>query len=219
MQAKVIIFDMDYTLVYGEGASRYYARYSRAIEGIVTKELGLSAAQGLDLVNRLRKSNGGRGELSFNLLGIDESLWFDQILKLDPTIDLSPLPQVNQILNKLKRAGTKLVVLTDGPKSQIKRIAKGAQVDLSLFDQVYGWQRNQPKPKSTPTIYQVIANKFDCSLNQMWMIGDSYTGDILPAQSMGVKTILIKSTCPSNYDGINLSAVSELDELINGDLL
>lgn len=219
MKSKVIIFDMDYTLVYGDGAKKYYARYSRAIEKIVSAKLKLSPSQGLDLVNRLRASNGGRGELSFKLLGIDELLWFDEILELDPATNLSPLPVVNKILKMLKQKGVKLVILSDGPESQIKKIAEGAKIDLSVFDQIYGWRRNQPKPKSIPTIYQVIADKFSCSLNEMWMIGDSYSGDIIPAKSMGVNTILISSSRPQNYSGLILNSVSELQEIIKGNLI
>lgn len=217
-KAQVAIFDMDYTLVSGPRAKDYYSCYSRAIESIVAKELNLTPAQALDLVNRIRSSNGGRGELAFKILNLGESQWFDLILSLDPGEYLPPYPYLNPMLKTIKNNGAKLVILSDGPKPQIEKIAKAGGIDLKLFDSIYGWEKGKPKPKSNPRIFQMIADLFSCQTTDLVMIGDSYTGDILPALGMQVQTILVQPKRPNGYQGVWIKNIEELAGAIGGSL-
>ena len=215
-KAQVVIFDVDYTLVSGPRAKDYYSCYSRAIEAIVARELNLSPTQALDLVNRIRLSNGGRGELSFKILNIRESEWFDQILSLDPGNYLSPYPYLNSMLEKIKNSGVKLVILSDGPKLQISKIAQAAGINLKFFDSIYGWERDQLKPKSNPNIFQEIADLYKCKTADLVMVGDSYEGDILPAIIMQVKTILVQPKQSNKYRGVWIKNIKELADAIGG---
>ena len=60
--------------------------------------------------------------------------------------------------------------------------------------------------------YEKLSNEFNIAYSEMCVIGDSYENDIIPAQQLGCKTVLISSS-KKNIDDIIV--VKDINDFIN----
>lgn len=94
-------------------------------------------------------------------------------------------------INKLKKAGYKLGIITDGYKET--QLAKLEALNCrNLFDEIIITDelgREFWKPHEKP--YKMMAKKLDINLNEMIYIGDNVNKDFVTANKLGVITVYI----------------------------
>ncbi len=183
------LFDIDYTLINGEGAKRYYSLYSQLIEKIISKKLGINPKKTKTLVDNARNINGGRGELILEKYNL-QWVWYDEILKLNPSFFIKPNPAVINLLNKLKKLNIKLVAITDAPIDQVSKVFKAAEISLEYFENIVGWEKGKDKPKNGKSkIFSETTRQLKFAPQRAVMIGDSLKVDVLPACNVGLNAV------------------------------
>lgn len=206
---KLIIFDVDNTLVYGEDSLRYYQQYSPLLERTLSEHLNISIAEAKVIADGHRREFNGRGEKSFETHGGDLSKWYDAICTLDPDYSLKAVEGSQEILNILKNKGYELGAITDGPTKQSLRILRAAQVDPSIFTFFIGWERGGSMPKGGKSdIFKKVARDHQLNEEEILMVGDSLETDIVPASQCGVNTIYISDQRHDQY--ITIKSIKNL---------
>lgn len=200
---KIILFDIDNTLAYGDRAREFYAQYSRCLERTLAKELKITVSEAKDIADDYRKKYNGHGEKSFDALGIGLDVWFDAILTLDPEDYLEKREYTTKLLNSLRQFGFIIGAITDGPRRQASRILKSISVDENLFDFIIGWEKGGNMPKyGSKKIYEDICQKYKINPEEVLMIGDSLETDILPAVETGLDVIHVSDSGSGSYKQI-----------------
>lgn len=91
----------------------------------------------------------------------------------------------------------------------LKQVCKEFDIDsyITLFidSKIVGLK------KPDPSIYQLAVNTLHSNPEDLVMVGDSYDRDIIPAKSVGMKTIWLKGRSWKEYTG----SYSEADYIIN----
>ena len=206
---KLIIFDIDNTLAYGDKAKEFYAQYSRCLERTLAKELKITVPEAKNIADSYRQKYNGHGEKSFDALGIGIDVWFEAIFTLDPKDYLEKMEYTAKLLDSLRQSGYILGAITDGPRLQASRILKSISVAEDSFDFIIGWEKRGNMPKyGSKKIYEEICKKYSVKPNEVVMIGDSLETDILPAKEVGLDVIFI-----SDSDNNQYKKVKNIEEL------
>lgn len=133
-----------------------------------------------------------------------ENIYSEENKKRCLNIYRNHIPQINlysgvrEMLEKTKRKGLKLGIITDGrPEGQRAKI--GALNICDLFDEIIitdelgGIQYRKPNPEAFKKMGEVL----DASYKEMIYIGDNANKDFMAPQKMGMKCVWFK-----NQDGI-----------------
>jgi HAD superfamily hydrolase (TIGR01549 family) len=108
---------------------------------------------------------------------------------------LKPYPNMKQTLQKLKKAGITLVVVTDAPKTKAYQRLLAMDID-SYFDFVVGFEdTSQKKRNGMPlklAIEKLREKILDLRNDEILMVGDSISRDLNPAKELGLNTALAK---------------------------
>jgi HAD superfamily hydrolase (TIGR01549 family) len=101
-------------------------------------------------------------------------------------------PDAVIVLEKLKNRDFPLVLVSDFylPEQQFHEMLSGCALD-SFFSKVYV-SSAQGKGKGSGRLYLKIAEEFQCTPQQMIMIGDNMHADITMARQCGIKTIHVQ---------------------------
>ncbi len=217
---KIVLFDIDNTLSYGEKAKLFYSQYSRTLESTLARELNISLQEGKKIADDCRRKYNGRGEYSFELSGLDIGVWYDAILSLNPEEYLSVILYSNELLKNLKKLGFIVGAITDGPTIQALKILKAIDVDENNFDFIIAWEKGGQMPKGgSKQIYEDICVKYSVNPDEVVMIGDSLGSDILPAIEAGLNVIYITDLENNEYKTIKnieeLYKSLSLEKIIN----
>ncbi len=189
---KMVLFDVDNTLVYGPGAKRFYRQYAGVIEKSFAEALGRELLAGARIVSAHRSQYGGMGEKAFETYHLGMDLCYDALMRLDPEEYLEPLPMVDKVIRSLKEKEAIVGIVSDGPRGLMDRIFAATGIDASLFDFAIGWERGSAMPKyGSGSIYERICEKHGVAKERAVMVGDSLYTDILPAVGVGLKAIHI----------------------------
>jgi FMN phosphatase YigB (HAD superfamily) len=200
MKIKLILFDIDNTLIYGESASRYYRQYPPLLEKTLASCLGISVPEAKRIADKHRKIFNGRGEKSFETYGVGLSEWYESICSLDPRAFIGEMPQVQFLLRFLKESGYELGAITDGPIEQAARILSCAGIDESIFSLFIGWTRGGIMPKGgEEQIFKKIIAKKKLKPEEILMVGDSINTDILPARQCGMNVLHVGGNGTSEF--------------------
>jgi len=201
---KMVLFDIDNTLIFGEKASTLYAQYSVILENTLAKLLGVTHAAAKQIADEHRAQHGGRGELAFETCGYDLTYWHDALIQLTPSNYLEPLPQTQKLLEKLRSEKYIVGAITDGPELLIEKLFSATRIDPASFDFIIGWKRGKQMPKyGLSTIFEQVCDSRNIARNETIMIGDSMGSDIIPAKRAGLQTLHIGTT------------ISDVTQLIN----
>lgn len=188
---KVIAFDVDSTLIYGPEAKKFYARYGQAMEIAFAREMQLTLDQSKECLNAYRAAYDGRGELAFTTFGLSPDVPYEAICSIDPDGQLPQMSKTIETLEKLKEK-VKMIVITDGPIEQARRLFTQTGISEELFVEIICWQRGSPKPKDgLSKIYQEVLDRYDLRPEELLMVGDTHSVDIAPAQHLGIQTLHI----------------------------
>lgn len=89
--------------------------------------------------------------------------------------------------NELKALGYKLVLYTDCYGEQIKKTLEILRLD-NVFDLIISEEYNLKKPN--PKVFLFVSEQFNCELDQILMLGNDYSKDLLPLLILGGNAIL-----------------------------
>src|SRR3989338_5953631 len=153
---KLLLFDIDNTLVFGARARDYYKQYSLTLEKALAKSLNINLEQATKIANYHRNKYYGRGERAFETYNVDMVDWYNAISTIS-TKGLKPKPGVQKLLVSLKNNGYILGVITDCPTLQAKKILKTVGIEKNVFLTFVGWEKNKLMPKGgSPKIYRKL---------------------------------------------------------------
>jgi putative hydrolase of the HAD superfamily len=134
---------------------------------------------------------------------------------------LKPYKNVKTTLNKLKKMGITLVIVTDAPKTKAYQRLLAMDIE-SYFDFVIGFE-DTGKTKRDGFPLQMAIDKLQKMIpnlqnDEILMVGDSIIRDLHPAQKFGLQTALAKygeirkERGTTDYE---LRDISEIFQIIN----
>lgn len=208
---KMVIFDVDNTLIYGDLSLNYYKQYSKVLEKTLAKKLDLSLEEAKTIADAFRKQFNGHGESSFNALGIGIDVWYEEILKIN-TGYIQSMVYSKKLLLSLKKDGIKVAAITDGPTQKSYDLLKKAKIDKEVFDLFIGWEKGSEMPKNGKVdIYKKVISQYKLRPEEVVMVGDSLHTDIYPAKKLGLETIYV---CGNREKPRNIKSIKTIEELI-----
>ena len=200
---KLILFDIDNTLIYGEDARRYYRQYGPLLEKVLGDVMAVPLEKAKEVANEHRRLFSGRGEKAFEPYDPNMSKWNEAICTLDPFSYIKPITETQKLLEYLKSQGYMLGAITDGPTKQASKILRAAGVDERLFSLLIGWELGEKMPKGgLRDVYERIISQYRLQASEIFMVGDSMEVDIVPAHACGINVLHINATPSSVFPTI-----------------
>jgi putative hydrolase of the HAD superfamily len=223
MKAKGIIFDVDGSLHPFDrgGASTFeQSRLSRAIkENIVLffqQRFKISRPEAEARYENIKhKSNG---ELSMWLekeYGIPRHQYFTETWDLDPQVFMD---RDSDLAVALEAVTARRSILSNAPRIWIDRVTDFLQIG-HMFDSdaVFSGEPNIRKPH--PNAFLQIADFWCLSPEEIVAIGDQEKSDILPAKSLGMKTVRIGTNTGTAADFMAKNMTDAIQQLTNRGIL
>ncbi len=187
---KVIIFDLDGTLIdsapdLAEAINYMLTTLNRP--NFDTDTIHQWVGNGAQIL--VKRALSGESTID---LSIDNSL-FKKALKIfldfyakNVCVKTVTYPHVFETLKTLKNRGYRLTIVTNKPFNFVSPILQELKL-ADFFEYILGGDSlSKKKPDPMPLLH--ICNKFDVSINQMLMIGDS-KNDILSANGCGMQSV------------------------------
>ena len=222
---RAILFDLDNTLVDFIGMKEESCK--AAARAMVASGLHMNEDYAFDVL--LRK---------YFDVGIESDRAFSEFLKSVGQFDhrilaagintyletkskfLKPYPNVKSVLDKLKRRGVFLSIVTDAPKTKAfqRLLAMGIE---PFFKFVVGYEdTNEEKHTGLPLLHalELVKKEYpDIANFEILMVGDSVEKDIVPAKKLGLKTALAtygQKTAETGSADYKLSNFKEIVSII-----
>ncbi|OAA29176.1 haloacid dehalogenase [Kosmotoga arenicorallina S304] len=121
------------------------------------------------------------------------------------------LPGAEDFLKKLKEAGQRMAVITNGIKKvqeSRKQVAK-----LERFFEFLLTSEEAGKPKPFPDIFHLAASKSGVPLEESVYVGDNLETDYAGAKNAGINFILYQPEPVEKTSGLDLKVARNYDEL------
>jgi putative hydrolase of the HAD superfamily len=128
----------------------------------------------------------------------------------DTKTSIAPFPRVPMALLKLKEAGLRLYVATQG--SSIKQWDKLIRLRLALFFDGAFVSEELGCDKGD-AFYRKVLEALGAAPGDCVMVGDREDSDIIPAAAAGMKTVRVRSARNSGTSTRALSEISDVSEL------
>jgi len=187
---KVILFDLDGTLI--DSAPDLAVAVNHMLK-VLNREtfsqdiIRYWVGNGAQVL--VKRALSGQSEIDENL----EPVLFEKALEIFLTFYAQNLavttvtyPNVPSTLKTLKEAGYRLAIVTNKPFDFVAPILEGLNLN-GLFElHLGGDSLPQKKPDPTPLLY--VCEKFNVTVEQCVMVGDS-KNDILAANACGMQSI------------------------------
>lgn len=228
---RAVLFDLDETLI--DAQSGLEAAHETVVEklceyfscgenGPTRKELSKKLTDFDDRMNRKRQYDRNTWwQDLFREVGFDVELSQDEVEELtrfywEAYAEAAvPYPPVKFVLKYLSDEDYSLGVLTDMDGSGISKRERIQPLNFSdLFEVIVvgGEDTPQPKPDSEP--FKLAASKLGVEPNECVMVGDKPFTDIKGANSVGMKTILVRRRDWGSDEEPDY-AIDSLDELLD----
>jgi len=214
MKFNLIIFDLDGTLYrFDNGnsatftSSKFYADIKEKVYSFFMRQFGISRKQAEAEYQRIKEKY--RGEVSLGVekeSGISRYEYFGNTWNLNPAEYLSKNGNLESILTRIS---SKRVVLTSAPRIWAESALSYLGV-LPLFEEIFTGEPDIRKPN--PLAFKQILKKYRVSAKRGLSVGDQVSSDIIPAKSLGMKTILIGDR--SSEADVCIDSLEQLNEAI-----
>ncbi len=164
MAIKAVVFDLDNTL-YDE--KEYYRL---AIENFA-EEFGLEKKDMLEVLPVAYESGGDILGRILSMAGLDIS-WQERFFQTycDVKGDLRVRDEVRDVLKRIRDAGKKLFLLTNGVVRAQKRKVELLGLEALFDDVVFARERGREKPECDGLLY--LGNKWKIAMEEMMVVGD-----------------------------------------------
>lgn len=210
---KMILFDIDFTLVFGLQTFAYYEQYPRMFEKTLARLLRINLEEAKKIADDHRLRFNGQEEKAFETHKLDLSHWHEAVSSFSVEA-LKPLPNIQKILSNFKNEGYSMGAITDGPKSQAEKILKAVEIDSNIFDVFIGWECGQKLPKGGRLdVFKDIIKTYSLQPKEFLMVGDSLVSDISPAYDCGMNVLYISLDRSSKYPTVD--SIEFLPKYIN----
>jgi FMN phosphatase YigB (HAD superfamily) len=185
-EKNLYIFDLDGTLV--DDMAFYRKIYTENLESLVLERHG---AEGMKIVDMVRASNRGKGELALLVLGIPYKDWFEKTSD-DQLSQLAGQPDRVKAIRGLKG---KKVVFTGTSRSLANKILDRIGFDNNDFVEVIAFDPPAVAPlklTADPLTFRYLLEKYNGGPAKTYMIGDEYEFDLSPAKALGIHTVEVR---------------------------
>ncbi len=215
------IFDLDGTLYqFDDGgssnfsASRFYANIRKNILQFLSDLLSISEKEASEKYNDLKDRYDGETSLAVEQeLGVDRLDFFAATWSLEPAEYLKKNSTVRDIFEQLE---DRVAVLTAAPRVWAARTLEYLDIMSFVEDTLFTGESDLRKPD--PRIFKAVADSLGVPPEQCVSIGDQEYSDIIPAKSVGMRTVIVGS--PSNYADIQIDCIDRFPKIIrNGGIL
>ncbi len=194
---KAILFDLDNTL-YDE-KQYIYSGFRKVAEYLSTKH-GLSSEYLFNILVEDYKK--GLRRRNFNVLlektGINDEIETLVLIYRTHLPDITPYPEVKQVLEKLREKGYVLGLITDGPPSsqynKILSLGLRKYFETIIVTDELGIEYRKPNPKP----YILSLKILNVNPSQTIFIGDIDEKDLKGAKNVGMYTVLINRDRENN---------------------
>lgn len=183
---KLYIFDLDGTLIDDMGF--YRKIYTENLEKLVLERHGKA---GLQIVNMVRQTNRGKGELALLVLGISYDEWFDRVTDADIKL-LAPKPELVKAIKTLK--GIR-IVFTGASRDLAQKMLGRVGFKPKDFDEMIAFEKPSVVPlklSADKLVFQYLLDKYKIAPQNAYMMGDEYEFDLLPAKVLGINAIEVR---------------------------
>jgi HAD superfamily hydrolase (TIGR01549 family) len=210
LTAECVLFDLDGTLY---SSPEYSARIESEIVMIVAEEMQIDASLAWRRLSEERKKQGTlTGALS--ILGVDRRFFFEALAeRVEPMKYLTQDHSVIATLETLKERGFKLALVTNNGRSMVRKILNAIGVEASLFDVMVTSDDCEPKPSRQPFLSAL--NRLECTPDKAVYVGDRVEAELLPAQELGIRTILLAKEGADNEADLVITRVTEVLSLVD----
>lgn len=197
------IFDLDGTLYTFDqkagttfGESRFYQDIKENVYRFFMDKLGLSLVEAQQEYIRLKEKYNGEISLAVEQeFGVNRYEYFKQTWNLEPKNYLSINPKLSiELLLFSKKAA----ILSAAPNIWVQTVLRYLDIADIFGDQVFTGEPDLRKPNEQVFLQVATALKTDPQL--IFSIGDQEYSDIIPAQKLGMKTMLIGTPKKSEPD-------------------
>lgn len=197
------IFDMDGTLYAfnkGKGggftSSQFYSDVKSNVYRLLTTRLGIGNSEAETEYERIKEKYSGEVSLGVEgEHGIDRYDFFENTWNLNPEEYIEKDEELSKALSEFKG---RVALLTAAPRIWALNVLSHLNLENVFENRVYTGEPNERKPN--PIVFQRIADDFEMQSSKIFSIGDQEASDIIPAKSIGMKTILIGSSPTSKAD-------------------
>ena len=211
LYARCILFDLDGTLY---ESPEYSKCLDEEIVRVVSEELLLNESEAKLLVERKKKEIGTLTR-TIESLGVDRNLFYHRLSRrIEPRLYLSPNPETRLTIEKLKRIGFRIGLVSNTGRELVRKILDAIDLDPALFDTIVTSTEAQPKPSPEP--YLLAIETQGCDRNETVYVGDREEAELRPARELGLKTILVSvEKQQSRWADAVVVNISQLPEVLN----
>ena len=211
-----LIFDMDWTLYRFESkdfsSSKFNSDAKERAYQFLSDKLGISLDEGKQ--KYLLVKDKYAGEVSIGVekeFGISRYEYFDKVWSPDPEGYISKV-SLREFMLPFKENSA---ILTAAPRTWAKKVLEYIDIYDLYENSLFTGEPDIRKPN--PLAFKQVLDYFRISPNRAVSIGDQEDNDILPAKSLGMKTIIIRSK--SKFADLSIDSLDELVLLIEGGLI
>ena len=197
---RAVFFDLDNTLVDFSEVKETACR--AAAEAMVKAGLQMSTEEAYRRLMEKYFTVGIESDIAFSEFLKSEGQFNHKILAaaINAYLEakskwLKPYPKVKTVLERLKKKGVFLAVVTDAPKTKAYQRLLGMGIE-QYFRFVVGFEDTESlKDSGLPLALalEILKNELpDITNSEILIVGDSVERDILPGKRAGLKTALSK---------------------------
>jgi HAD superfamily hydrolase (TIGR01509 family) len=191
------IFDMDGTLYRfdkGQGqtftASRFYTDLRNNVYSFFMARRGISSEEAMTEYERIKEQYNGEVSLGVEAeYGIDRYDFFENTWNFNPEGYIEKDTDLPEMLDQLKG---RVALLTAAPRVWAVNVLAYLDIDNAFEGRLYTGEPDDRKPN--PRVFQRIADDFSVPTANIFSIGDQEQSDIIPAKTLGMRTVLIGSS-------------------------
>jgi len=193
---KAILFDLDNTLI--DFMKMKKKSTDAALSAMIKAGLNIDKKGGWQLLEKLFRKHGIEYQQIFNEF-LTETLGYVDLKILAAAVVeyrrikgdlLQPYTNVKPVLKKLKKKGYKLGIVTDAPKFQAW--TRLYEMKLEKYFDVVVALDDSGSLKHTGLPFERAIDMLNVKSGEIVMVGDWISRDIIPANKLGIKTVLAK---------------------------
>jgi len=212
---NLFIFDLDGTLYKFDNGnssrftdSKFYSDIKKKVYSFFVQRLSISEEQAIAEYERIKELY--KGEVS---LGVEKEFGIDRYEYFANTWNLNPADYLDKRLFRkqfLKISGL-CAILTGAPGVWANRVLNYLDISDYFNGNVFTGEPDLRKPN--PEVFRQIADKFGISYGNCYSIGDQEQTDIVPAKSIGMKTVIIGKSRFADYE---FDSIEEVLKFLGG---
>lgn len=189
---KILFLDMDGTLYPIEKTSFLESEIhnqirERTIEYICKKlKFGLKKAE--EIFEMLMEKYPKYYSVGLKkLYGLERREYLDYVWNMDASKLIKPQINLRKLLEELSLR-YEIYLVSDAPKVWIESVSNFLNIDELLKGKYSGTDLNKKKKEG---LFKELINQFNCSPENVFMVGDEEDVDIIPANNEGINTIYL----------------------------